>query len=271
LDNRPIGVFDSGLGGLTAVKRLCEVLPSEKIIYLGDTGRVPYGSRSKETIISYTRDDVKFLSSFDVKALIVACNTISAAALDTVSKETPVKMLGVVDSAVVAAGAATKNNRIGVIGTVATVKSGIYEAKLNALSTEIEIFSQPCPLLVPLVENGRINKGDVVTETVLREYLAPLQAAGIDVLIMGCTHYPLLEPMIKDILGDEVTLIDSGRATAEYAKKWLNGLGLSSSGREGSVEFYVTDSTSGFEDTASMFLGHDIHGQVKQVSLGAKA
>ena len=179
-------------------------------------------------------------------------------------------MLGVVDSAVIAAKNATKNNRIGVIGTVATIKSGIYEKKLKALSTELRVFSRACPLLVPLVENGRINKGDAVTETVLSEYLAPLANESIDVLIMGCTHYPLLEPMIREILGSSVTLIDSGKATAEYAKKWLFDLDLNCEDRVGTVSYYVTDSTTGFEDTASMFLGQDIHGKVTQVSIGAK-
>ena len=192
MDNRPIGVFDSGVGGLTAVRRLHEILPHEDIIYFGDTGRVPYGTRSAETILKYTRQDVRFLRKFDIKAIVVACNTVSATALDIVANETDVPMIGVVWPACAAARAATKTGRIGVIGTPATVRSGVYDRMLKAADPNLAVFMQPCPLLVPLVENGRVHCGDIVAETVVREYLAPIKAQNVDTLILACTHYPLL-------------------------------------------------------------------------------
>lgn len=267
MDKRAIGVFDSGLGGLTSVKRLVELLPNEDIIYLGDTGRVPYGSRSRETIIKYTREDADFLIKYNVKAIVVACNTVSAAALDTVEKEYGVPMIGAVDAAVRRALETTKNGKIGVIGTAATINSGIYPRKIGEISKDARVFTKACPLLVPLVENGRVNRGDVVTETVVREYLSPVIGAGVDTLILGCTHYPLLMDIISDIAGDGVALVNSGGVTAEFVAKWLeeNDM-LNDSG--GSIEYYVTDDTDGFGEMASLFLQSDVRGIVKKVTLG---
>lgn len=267
LDNRAIGVFDSGLGGLTAVKRLIELLPNEKIIYLGDTGRVPYGGRSKETLLKYTREDVAFLGRFDVKVIVVACNTVSAVALDEVENEYDIPMIGVIDAAVEKALAVTKNEKIGVIGTSATIKSGIYARKIGAAGTGCSVCAAACPLLVPLVESGRIQKGDIVIETVLREYLEPIKEFGADTLILGCTHYPLLYDMIADIMGRDVELVNSGGVTAEYVAGWLGGRGLLSSGERGGIDYYVTDDTEGFESTASLFLQSDVRGSVTKVDL----
>lgn len=268
MDNRAIGVFDSGLGGLTAVKSLTELLPGERIIYLGDTGRVPYGGRSKETIIKYTKEDMDFLQRFDVKVILVACNTVSAAALDAVEGDYDLPIIGVVNAAVDAAVKETKNGKIGVIGTVSTIKSGIYVRKIAERAPEMEVVAQACPLLVPLVENGRINKGDIVIETVLREYLEPIKNAGVDTLILGCTHYPLLEELIADIMGENVHLVNSGGVTGEYVAKWLRENDLLSDGSCGEISYYVTDDTAGFSETASHFLRHDVRGEVSKVTLG---
>lgn len=268
MDNRSIGVFDSGLGGLTAVKRLVELLPNENIVYLGDTGRVPYGGRSRETLLKYAREDMDFLEEYDVKTIVVACNTVSAVALGEVEKEYDIPMIGVIDAAVERAMAVTKNGRIGVIGTMATIKSNIYVEKIGKISPQCHVITKACPLLVPLVENGRINKGDIVIETVLREYLTPLKEAGVDTLILACTHYPLLTDIVAEIMGSEVTLVNSGGVTAEYVAKWLSDNDLLCGRESGKIDYYVTDDIESFEEAASLFLQSDVHGDVKKVSLG---
>ena len=221
MDNRPIGVFDSGVGGLTTVRRMHEIMPNENIIFFGDTGRVPYGTRSAETITRYTRQDVAFLRTFDIKAIVVACNTVSAVALETVAAEIDVPMIGVVWPACRKALAVTKTGRIGVIGTPATVRSGVYERFLHRARPALEVFTQACPLFVPLVENGRVQRGDIVIETVVAEYLAALRAQDIDTLILGCTHYPLLREVISAYMGSHVHLIDSGAEAADHARQML--------------------------------------------------
>ena len=192
MDQRPIGVFDSGLGGLTAVRELCRLLPGEDVVYFGDTGRVPYGSRSRETIIKYARQDVAFLRTFDLKAILIACGTVSTTALDVLSAENPIPVMGVVEPAARAAARLTRSGNIGLIGTQTSVRSGAYERAIQAENPAVRVIGQPCPLFVPLVENGRFRPGDIVIETVAAEYLAPLKAAGVDTLVLGCTHYPLL-------------------------------------------------------------------------------
>jgi glutamate racemase len=275
MDDRPIGVFDSGLGGLTAVKRLAEVLPHEDIIYLGDTGRVPYGSRSRDTIIKYAQQDAMFLRRFDIKAMVVACNTVSSTIPDTLpelmeNRRGPV--FGVVDAPVRRAVEVTKNGKIGVIGTVATVRSGAYEHGLyeEAAKTgrEIAVMSTPCPLFVPLVENGRTNENDIVTKTLAGEYLAEILAFGADTLILGCTHYPLLRRVIADTAGEGVTLIDSGAQTAEAVARQLRDASLlSSRERCGEWRFFVTDSAEGFNGFASLFLESDTVVAARQIAL----
>jgi len=267
-DHRPIGVFDSGLGGLTATKALMQSLPGEDICYLGDTGRVPYGSRSRETIEKYAQEDMAFLESLDIKAAVVACGTVSAVALKALRENYQMPIYGVLEPAVAAALRATKNGRIGILGTEATIKSGAYEALLRESGAEVEITSRACPLFVPLVEDGRVQPGDIVIETIVAEYLMPLKEALVDTVILGCTHYPLLEAVIGQFMGDDVMLISSGAAVAEQVAKDLaaNEL-LSEKQEQGIHRYYVTDSVSGFTKLASLFLQQDVSGEVKQVTL----
>ena len=268
MDGRPIGVFDSGLGGLTTVRELCRLLPGEDIIYFGDTGRVPYGSRSRETIVRYARQDVAFLRTFDLKLIVIACGTVSTTALEVLAQENPIPVLGVVAPAAAAAARATRNDRVGLIGTQASIRSGAYEALIHKEDPAAQVFSQPCPLFVPLVENGRFKPGDVVIETVAAEYLAPLKAAGVDTLVLGCTHYPLLEGVISAQMGPEVTLVNAGAEGARAAAARLAELDALS-GREGggTCRYFVSDRQEDFSRLASIFLGWDVTGAVGQVDI----
>ena len=215
MDNRPIGVFDSGLGGLTGVRELRKRLPHEEIIYFGDTGRVPYGSRSPETILQYARQDVAFLLSKDVKCIMAACGTVSSTYPAAEAARLPVPYLGVVDAAAREAAFSTRNRRIGVIGTAATIRSRSYEKLLRQLVPGVEITARACPLFVPLVEAGYVDHSEEsrqqVTKLVIAQYLTEVRDAGVDTLILGCTHYPLLKPMIGRFMGEDVTLVDSGK------------------------------------------------------------
>ena len=268
MDGRPIGVFDSGLGGLTTVRELCRLLPGEDIVYFGDTGRVPYGSRSRETIVRYARQDVAFLRTFDLKLIVIACGTVSTTALEVLAQENPIPVLGVVAPAAAAAARATQNDRVGLIGTQASIRSGAYEALIHKEDPAAQVFSQPCPLFVPLVENGRFKPGDVVIETVAAEYLAPLKAAGVDTLVLGCTHYPLLEGVISAQMGPEVTLVNAGAEGARAAAARLAELDALS-GREGggTCRYFVSDRQEDFSRLASIFLGWDVTGAVGQVDI----
>lgn len=250
MDNRAIGIFDSGLGGLTAVRQMHRVMPDEHIIYFGDTGRVPYGTRGRDTIIKYTRQDVAFLKSHDIKAIVVACGTVSSVALKTVSAETDIPMIGVVEPACKKAAKLTQNGRIGVIGTQGTIKSGSYGKYLMAVNPEFTIASQACPLFVPLVENGRFSADDTVVNLVVEEYLSDIRKQNIDVLILGCTHYPLLKNAIMRYMGDKVALIDPGAEAADYAKDVLE----KSDGSVKGTEYFVSDDPENFSQYASMFL-----------------
>ena len=249
MDNRPIGVFDSGLGGLTGVRELRKRLPNENIVYFGDTGRVPYGSRSPETILQYARQDIAFLLSKDVKCIMAACGTVSSIYPATEAAKLPVPYLGVVDAAAREAAFVTRNRRIGVIGTAATIRSGAYEKYLHKKDGTLDLFTQACPLFVPLVENGRVHRGDVVIETVVKEYLTPLKDAGVDTLILGCTHYPLLEEVIGDFMGPDVTLIDSGAEAANLASTQFDP-----NEGTGTTQYFVSDDPQGFDQLAELFL-----------------
>ena len=268
MDLRPIGVFDSGLGGLTAVRQLMEQLPGEDIIFFGDTGRVPYGTRSRETILKYARQDIRFLMRFDIKAIVIACNTADTAAGDAVRREFDLPICGALRPAAAQAAAVTRNHRIGVIGTNATVRSGAYEAILNSLDPAAEVKSVACPLLVPLVENHRYQVGDRAVELIAGEYLAPLRDWGCDTLVLGCTHYPLLWDVISAYMGPEVRLINSGR---EAARALAEELGQSDmlSGRKagGTCKYYVSDSTEGFSEMASLFLQRPVGQSVEQIDI----
>ena len=268
MDTRPIGVFDSGLGGLTAVRELRQLLPSENIIYFGDTARVPYGGRSAEILLKYARQDVRFLRSHDIKAILVACGTVSTTALPQLRQESDIPILGVVEPACRRAAAVTRNRRVGLIATAASVRSGAYQRSLRQLDPDIAVTAKACPLFVPLVENGRFRRGDVVIETVAREYLEPLRREGLDTLILGCTHYPLLKKMIGDFVGDSVTLIDPGKLTAIATATALDDLGISS-GRStgGTTRFFVSDTPDGFAKQERLFMGSEAGGPVEQIAI----
>lgn len=265
-DKKYIGVFDSGIGGLTVVKSIVQSMPSENIIYFGDTAHVPYGTRSPEQITGYVLSDVRFLSSFDLKAVVIACNTADSIAREKVEQSYPLPVFGVVGPASEKAAFTTLNGRIGVIATNATVKSGAYEKTITHFNSEAEVFSVACPLLVPLVENGRFTKGDPVIETVLREYLKPLEDAGIDTLVLGCTHYPLLYDVIEEIMPG-VNIISSSVAAAEKLKMGLRQAGTLNESGEGIREYYVSDDAPSFERTARIFMGDELGGCVKQVEI----
>ncbi len=266
MDNRPIGVFDSGLGGLSVVRQLMALMPNESIVYFGDTGRVPYGTRSKDTIRSYARDDCAFLLNHDVKMIIAACGTVSSVAgdlLDTL----PVPAFGVVQATAAAAAAASNSKRIGVIGTAATVRSRSFETALTAIDPAITVTAVACPMFVSLVENGWIAPDDEVAVAMVRRYLAPIKAAGVDTLILGCTHFPLLAPLIQNELGDNVALIDSGRETALHCMQVIRQSDAVSDRDRGECRFYVTDRPDGFAGVAEIFLGRSVTEQVEQVAL----
>jgi len=268
MDKRPIGVFDSGLGGLTVVKKLAELLPNENIIYLGDTGRVPYGPRSKETIIKYAHQDAAFLADFDIKAMVIACNTVCSVAFSTLENEYEIPVFEVVGAPVRAAAEQTKNGKIGVIGTAATIRSNAYEKALKDLDPELTVISEQCPLFVPLVEEGWIGAVDEAALSIAERYLEPLRESDVDTLILGCTHYPLLRDVISKIMGPDVTLIDSGSETAKQVEKDLEHRKmLSESETEGSIRYFVTDSIEGFSNVASRYLESDVKGMVEQVTL----
>lgn len=255
MDNRPIGVFDSGLGGLTAVRELEAILPKEKIIYFGDTGRVPYGTRGREVIRRYTEDDCAFLERYSVKMIIAACGTVSSVAGDLIHSRS-VPAVDVVEPTAREAVAATKNKKIGIIGTAATVKSGSYAKVIEALLPESQVFGQECPMLVPLVENGWIGEDDKIAALAVERYLEPLKKEGIDTLILGCTHFPLLVPHIAAYLGEEVTLISAGAAAAKAAAEILAKNDSLSLG-DGKTEFFVSDKGQNFKAVAKTFLGRE--------------
>ncbi len=268
MDNRAIGVFDSGLGGLTAAKEIRRLLPEENLIYFGDTARVPYGGRSKETLLKYAAQDIRFLKSFDLKAIVVACGTVSTTALPQLQRENDLPIIGVVDPACRRAAQVTRSRRVGLIATLASVRSGAYEACLHRLDPEITVISRACPLFVPLVESGRIHSGDPVIETVAREYLEPLKEQKIDTLILGCTHYPLLWDILAGIMGPEVTLVSAGAESAAALQALLRERDLlARSQYRGSTSFYVSDRPDDFERTASLFLQEDLRNAAKRIDI----
>ena len=268
MDGRPIGVFDSGLGGLTTVKKLAEFLPGEDIIYLGDTGRVPYGSRSRETIIKYACQDAAFLTGFNIKAMVIACNTACSVAFKLLDSMYGIPVYEVISAPAEAAAALTKNGKIGVIGTAATIRSGAYEAALRETGTELLVFSEPCPLFVPLAENGRTGADDIAALDIAEGYLAGLRESGVDTVILGCTHYTLLREVISKVMGSGVTLVDSGAEAAKLvAKDLLEKDLLAQGGAEGTFKYFVTDSIDGFSDLASRFLESEVHGKVELITL----
>lgn len=268
MDPRPIGVFDSGLGGLTVARAIRALLPNERLLYLGDTARVPYGTRSSRTIMRYARVCARHLANDDIKVLVVACNTVSAVALDMLRVELDVPVLGVIVPGATAGVAATKTGKLGVIATRGTIGSGAYVRAVAAIDPRVEVVPQPAPLFVPLAEEGWTT-GDVPRQ-VARAYLEPLGAAGIDALVLGCTHYPILRDVIQEV-GDEVcgslAVADSADATAEELGRLLEERELVHEG-DGSLAIRVTDEPARFEEVAGRFLGTDVGDlEVRQVDL----
>jgi glutamate racemase len=250
---KSIGVFDSGVGGLTVVKELIRQLPGEDIIYFGDTARVPYGIKSKETVIRFSIENILFLLKQDVKLICVACNTASSLALPVIKHHFKVPIVGVISPGVREAVYATQNKKVGVIGTRGTVKSRAYELEIKQLDPSIAVTAVACPLFVPFCEEGW-TQGAVVKE-VAGQYLAPLIKARVDTVILGCTHYPLLKPVIREVLGDSVVLIDSAKQVAVEVKKILASEGQLSKAKRGRQSFYVSDNPEWFSGLASRFLG----------------
>lgn len=266
MDNRPIGVFDSGLGGLTAVRELKKVLPQEDIVYFGDTGRVPYGGRSPKIILEYAKQDIAFLLSKNVKCIMAACGTVSSILPQELAQSLPVPFLGVVESTAKAAAAATKNGHIGVIGTAATIRSQSYAQQLRKQLENCVISARACPMFVPLVENGYLGKGNPITTAIAKEYLQEMAQQNIDTLILGCTHYPLIADIIGDVVGTKVTLIDPGRETAHRLREILQQKGLLGQ-NTGNTEYFVSDSVDSFRTISNRFLGEYAGGSVHQIDI----
>lgn len=258
----PIGIFDSGIGGLTVARQLRRVLPHEDLIYLGDTARVPYGTKSPASVVRFACEDTRFLLEQNVKAVVVACNTASAWALQTLERRFPVPVFGVILPGVRVALQKTRNQRIGVIGTSATIRSQAYTKAILARVDDAEVFARACPLLVPLVEEGWTNHA--VTHQVLQEYLGPLLHRGIDTLVLGCTHYPLLKKAIRAVVGEEIALVDSAESCALYVSERLELLKLLREDRHrGTIQPFVTDETERFVEFAKKFLGFKIQPAAK--------
>lgn len=267
MDNRPIGVFDSGLGGLTTVRELMKVLPGESVVYFGDTGRVPYGTRGAETIRKYTRQDIAFLKTNGVKMIVAACGTVSSVAGE-VGEACGLPYTGVLRPTAEAAVRRTKTGRIGVIGTEATVSSGSYERQIKALSPSTSVFSCACPLFVPLVENGVVAPEDPIVRLTVERYLRFFDGKGIDTLILGCTHYPILRDAIAAFLGDSVALIDSGREAALRCAEMLSAQDLLCGGTApGGYQFFVSDHVEGFHAMADICLGRSVEAEVRFVDI----
>lgn len=268
--NAPVGVFDSGVGGLTVAREIMRQIPEERIVYFGDTARLPYGSKSKDTVVRYSRQIIRFLRTRDVKAIVIACNTASSYALETVAGETDIPVIGVIEAGAKTAVQATRNGRIGVIGTEGTIGSGIYTEVMRRMRPDIEVFGKACPLFVPLVEEGLLH--DSVTDEIASRYLSVLKGKYIDTLVLGCTHYPLLRSTLGRLMGEGVTLVNPAYETALELKALLRERGISrdpEAGRnlpeapDGSLDeeryqFYVSDLAEKFTDFARSILPNEV-------------
>lgn len=262
---KAIGIFDSGVGGLTVLKEVVRALPQEDTIYLGDTARVPYGTKSPETVVRYSRQIASYLLSRDIKVLVVACNTASAVALSALQHEFSIPIVGVIEPGARAAAAATKSGKVGVIGTAATVTSSAYTKAIKRINPDIEVVSRACPLFVPLAEEGWVD--NEVARLTASIYLEELKKDGVDTLVLGCTHYPILKDVIAEVMGPEVTLVDSAEQTALTVAGILAEQGLlRPKGERGNHHYYVTDIPAGFIRVGNRFLGGDL-GDVYQVNL----
>ena len=263
----PIGVFDSGVGGLTVAREIMRHLPNENIVYFGDTARVPYGSKSKDNIIRYSRQIINFLKTKQVKAIVIACNTASALALEVVREEIDIPIIGVVEPGARAALEITQTKKIGVIGTEATIRSAMYEKIIQEADKEAKVIGKACPLFVPLVEEGFAKHKE--TEEIIDFYLDSFLKTDIDSLILGCTHYPLLRSKIKQYVGEQITLVNPAYETAMDLKKILETCGMENTGKEQvqvSYEFYVSDAADKFKQFANSILPYDIE-TTKQINI----
>ncbi len=266
---RPIGIFDSGLGGLTVVREVVARLPHESILYFGDTARVPYGPKSPETVLRYSREAAGFLLSRGVKMLVIACNTATAHALETLRRELTVPVVGVIEAGSRAAVQATRSGRIGVIGTAGTIGSGAYDRAVRYALPDVRVYAQPCPLFVPLVEEGLAEHP--ATRLIAEEYLRPLKDVDVDALVLGCTHYPLLRPLIAEIMGPDVTLVDSAAETAREVEALLSEKGLLDPGEHAPQRhFTASDLPLRFREIGRRFVG-ELIADVEHVDIDGHA
>ncbi len=266
MDQRPIGVFDSGFGGLTAVRRLRQSLPREHIIYFGDAARVPYGNRSRDTILKYARQDMAFLRTFSPKAVVIACGTVSSNCLEELRRENDIPIVGVVEPAVRQAVRVTRSNQVAMAATRASVASGAYVRAFGTLAPQVTVLSQACPLFVPLVEEGRCRPGDPVVEAVAREYLGHLKGR-VDTLVLGCTHYPLLAEVIQNLMGPSVTLVDAGAEAAKAVEALLAERDALAERPRGTSRYFTSEHPDSFLRLAPLFLGEDVTGQVEEIDI----
>lgn len=268
MDNRPIGVFDSGLGGITVVKELHKQLPHENIVYFGDTGRVPYGTRSRQTIIKYAMQDIRFLLSKNVKMIIAACGTVSANLTKEQTSHLDVPYCNILLPAAQAACSVSHTGHIGVIATPASIKSGAYGKAMRGIRPNTVVVGKACPLFVPLVENGYIERNNPVTRLVAEQYLQPFLHGEVDTLILGCTHYPIISELIGDVVGEEVTLVNPAVETARQTERILmkNDL-LGDESLPGHTEYFVSDDPESFSGVASIFLQEQVSAEVNLVDV----
>ena len=264
MNKSPIGVFDSGLGGLTVLKEIMRMLPNENIIYFGDTARVPYGPRSKETVTKYTFQAINFLISKGVKAIVIACNTATARALEEANEKYDIPIIGVIEAGARTAVYSTKNKIVGIIGTDGTIRSKAYNIEIGKLDKGIKIIDKSCPLFVPIVEEGWANT-DIASLTAKR-YLKDLMDENIDSLVLGCTHYPLLKRTIGEIVGENVKLVNPANETVKDLKEILENNNLLNDNEDSSYEYYVSDIPDKFESLAKEFLKKEIN-EVKNVEI----
>ncbi len=263
--NAPVGIFDSGVGGLTVAREIMRQIPEERIVYFGDTARVPYGSKSRDTIVRYSRQIIRFLKSRGVKAIVIACNTATAYALDAVAAESDIPVIGVIDAGARTAVSATRNGRIGVIGTEATVGSGVYTRVMQDLKPGVQVIGKSCPLFVPLVEEGLLH--DSVTDEIASRYLSELKGKYIDTLVLGCTHYPLLRSTLRRLMGEDVVLVNPAYETAIELRDLLKERGINRDPEAAfageKYQFFVSDLAEKFTDFATSILPNEVKGTRK--------
>ena len=269
MDNRAIGIFDSGVGGLSSVKKMLSNHPEESILYFGDTGRAPYGSRTREEIVSMSLQDVHFLRTFDLKAILIACNTITVCSLKALREANPdIPIIGVVDSAAEAAARATKNRKVGVIATKATIDSDAYAQKIKEFAPDTEVFSAACPKFVPLIEAGKISPENEELAAAIREYCTELKEAGVDTLILGCTHYPLIAEAVGLFMGEGVQLIDSGAEPVKTVIRMLEEKeALAEKEKEGKEFYFCSGDVDAFGYVADLFLKKDISSKSMRINI----